>query len=88
MVRNPPVNARNMRDMGFDPWGRSPGGGHGNLLQYSCRRILWTEETGRLQSIWSHRVGQNWSDLAYTHAYIKLWIYKWIPLNPSPPSHF
>ena len=36
MVRNPPVNARNVRDMGFDPWGRSLGRGHGNLLQYSC----------------------------------------------------
>ena len=29
--------------------GRSPGGGHGNLLQYSCpQRIPWTEEPGEL----------------------------------------
>ena len=29
-------------------WGRSPGGGHGNLLQYSCLENPWTEEPGRL----------------------------------------
>ena len=32
---------------------RSPGGGHGNPLQYSCLEnpISWTEELGGLQSI-------------------------------------
>ena len=29
-------------------------------------RILWTEEPGGLQSIWSHRVRHNESDLART----------------------
>ena len=34
MVKNPPANAG---DMGSIPgWDRSPGGGHGNLFQYSC----------------------------------------------------
>ena len=28
-----------------------PGGGHGNALQYSCWRILWTEKPGGLQSL-------------------------------------
>ena len=28
--------------------GRSPGGGHGNPLQYSCWRIPWTQEPGGL----------------------------------------
>ena len=33
-VKNPPANAG---DSGSVPgWGRSPGGGHGNPLQYSC----------------------------------------------------
>ena len=32
-----------------------------------ARRIPWTEEPGRLQSIGSQRVGFNWSDLACTH---------------------
>ena len=37
MVKNPPANAEDVRDMGSIPGlGRSPGGGHGNLLQYSC----------------------------------------------------
>ena len=36
VVKNPPANARNVRDMGSIPvLGRSPGGGHGNPLQYS-----------------------------------------------------
>ena len=36
--------------------GRSPGGGHGNIL---ARRIPWTEEPGRLWSIVSQRVGHS-----------------------------
>ena len=37
MVKNPPANAGDMRDTGSIPEsGRSPGGGHGNLFQYSC----------------------------------------------------
>ena len=37
VVRNPPANAGEVRDAGLSPGsGRSPGGGHGNPLQYSC----------------------------------------------------
>ena len=37
MVKNPPANAEDVREVGSIPGlGRSPGGGHGNLLQYSC----------------------------------------------------
>ena len=37
MVKNPPVNARDLRDAGSIPGsGRSPGEGNGNLLQCSC----------------------------------------------------
>ena len=36
MVKNPPANARDLRDSGLIPeLGRSPGGRHGNPLQYS-----------------------------------------------------
>ena len=36
-VKNPPANAGGIRDLGLIPgWGRFPGGGHGNPLQYSC----------------------------------------------------
>ena len=44
VVKNLPVNAGDIRDAGLIPGSRrSPGGGHGNLLQYS-----WTEEPGGL----------------------------------------
>ena len=37
MVKNPPTNAGDLRDVGSIPEsGRSTGGGHGNSLQYSC----------------------------------------------------
>ena len=37
MVKNLPANAGDARDMGLIPGsGRSPGGGNGNPLQYSC----------------------------------------------------
>ena len=37
VVKNPPANAVDIRDAGSNPGlGRSPGGGHGNPLQYSC----------------------------------------------------
>ena len=37
MVKNPPAKVGDIRDTGSIPGsGRSPGGGHGNPLQYSC----------------------------------------------------
>ena len=37
VIKNPPANARNLRDAGCIPGsGRSPGGRNGNPLQYSC----------------------------------------------------
>ena len=37
MVKNPPADAEDLKDTGSGPGsGRSPGGGHGNPLQYSC----------------------------------------------------
>ena len=37
MVKIPPANAGDTRATGLMPgWGRSPGGGNGNPLQYSC----------------------------------------------------
>ena len=37
VVKNPPANAGDVRDLGLIPGSeRSFGGGHGNLLQYSC----------------------------------------------------
>ena len=37
VVKNLPVNAGDIKDLGsVSGLGRSPGGGHGNPLQYSC----------------------------------------------------
>ena len=50
VVKSLPTTAGDIRDMGLIPGlERSPGEGNGNLLQYSCLKNPWTEETGRLQ---------------------------------------
>ena len=75
VVKNPSANAGDIRDVGSIPGpGRSPGGGHGNPLQYSCqgnptdRRIgyplhyswasLVAQSTGGLQST-VHRIAES-----------------------------
>ena len=59
-VKNPPANARDVRDEGSIPGSeRSPGGGHGNPLQYSCLENSWTEEPGGLHPIGLQRIGQD-----------------------------
>ena len=51
MVKNLPASAG---DPGLIPGSkRSPGGGNGHPLQYSCWEIPWTEEPGKLQSVGS-----------------------------------
>ena len=60
MVKNPPANAGETRDMGLIPvLGRSPGVGSGNPPQYSCLKIPWTEKPGGLQSTGLQRVGHD-----------------------------
>ena len=61
MVKHPPANAGDVRDMGLIP----------GLGRFSCRRAWqptpvflpgespWTEEHGKLWYIGSHRVGHN-----------------------------
>ena len=50
VVKKPPANAGDVRDAGSIPGlGRSPGGGNGDPLQYSCLDFLssilpWTEK--------------------------------------------
>ena len=47
VLKNPPASAGDMGDVGLIPGlGRSPGGGRGNPLQYSCLEVPWTEEPG------------------------------------------
>ena len=60
MVKNLPASAGGIRDAGSIPGsGRSPGGGNATHSSILAWRIPWTEEPGGLQSIGSHRVGQD-----------------------------
>ena len=66
VVKNLPANAEDVRDFSSIPgWGKSPGEGNGNPFQYSCWKIPWTEEAGRLQSMGLQRVRHDQSDLAH-----------------------
>ena len=56
VVKNPPDNAGDIRDVGLIPGlGRSPGAGHDNPLQYSCLENPWTKDPGGLESMRSQR---------------------------------
>ena len=47
-LKNLPANAEDIRDAGPVPGlGRSPGGGNGNLLEYSCLDIPTDREAWR-----------------------------------------
>ena len=61
VVKSPPANAGDVRDVGSIPGsGRSPGGGHGNPLQYSC-----LENSTDREAWWAtvHRVAKSWTQL-------------------------
>ena len=46
VIKNPPANAGDVRDVGSIPGsGGSPGGGHGNPLQFSCLENPMDRET-------------------------------------------
>ena len=52
VLKNLPASAGDVRDMGLIPGsGRSPGGGHGNPLQYSCLENPMDRGAWWLQSI-------------------------------------
>ena len=57
MVKNLLANAAGVRDVGsILGLGRSPGGGHGDLLQYSC---LENPKPGRLRATGWQGVGHD-----------------------------
>ena len=62
-VKNTCAYTEEIRDMGFIPgWGRSPGGGNGNPLQYSCLENLM--DRGAWQTT-VHRIARVGHDLVY-----------------------
>ena len=68
VVKNPPASAGDVRDPGSIPGsGRSPGGGHGNPLQYSCLENCMDRGAWRATV---HRVAKSQTRLKWlsTHA--------------------
>ena len=60
MVRNPTANAGDIIDVSLIPGlGRSPGGGLGNPLQYSCLENPMNRGAGGLQPMGSQRARHN-----------------------------
>ena len=69
MTENPSANSGDIRDVGLIlGLGRSPGGGHGNPLQYSCLEKPMDRAACRLQSMGLQESGMTGSNLAITHA--------------------
>ena len=69
VVRNPPADAGEVRVAGSIPGlGRSPGGGHGNPLQYSCLENPMDRAPWRLWSAGLQSVRHAWSDVAQERA--------------------
>ena len=60
MVKNPPVDAEDVRDTGLIPGlGRYPGEGNDHPLQYSCLKNASDRRTCWLQFIGFQRVDQD-----------------------------
>ena len=84
VLRNLPAGAGDLRDEGSIPGsGRSPGGRHGSLLQYSCLENPMDRGAWRATV---HRVVQSWTQLkrlstqarVHIHTYITYIIYIYI----------
>ena len=87
VVKNPPANAGDKREAGSIPGlGRSPGGGHGNPLQYSClenpidRGAWWA-------IVHIHRVAElDVTEVIFTYTWISLGISCLLETHP-PQTH-
>ena len=62
VVKNLCANAEDL----IPGMGKSPGGGNANPSSILAWRILWTEESGGLQSTGLQKVRHNWGNLANT----------------------
>ena len=69
VVKNLPANTGDIRDVGSIPGsGRSPGGGHGNPLQYSCLENAMDRGAWRATV---HGVAKSWTQLSTHQAILK-----------------
>ena len=56
MVKNQPASSADARDLGLIPgWGRSPGEGNGNPLQYSCLENPMDRGAWQATVPWGHK---------------------------------
>ena len=69
VLKNLPASARDEGDLGsISGSGRSPGGGNGNLLQYSCLENSMDRGGWQATSPWSYKE-LNTTEHSYTHAH-------------------
>ena len=73
MVKNLPAKAGDIRDVAWIPEsGRSPGGGHGNPLQYSCLEKPMDRGAWWLQS----SITKSWTRLKQLSTHTQVYIYR------------
>ena len=69
MIKNLPAYAGDIRDLGsVTGWGRSPGGGNGNPLQYSCLG----NPMDRAKKVTVHGVAKSWTQLKQLNMHVLL----------------
>ena len=81
VVKNLPANLEDIREASSIPaWGRSPGEGHENPLQYSCLENSWWAMVHRITK------SQTWLKQLRTHTQLVLWLKQHLT-NVSPLLH-
>ena len=84
MVKNPPTNAGDTGDAGLTPGsGRSPGGGNGNPLQYSCLKNLMDRGSWKATTYRSSKSQTQLSDWTQTHTIQPSTTSNWLDLRIS-----
>ena len=85
VVKNPPDNAGSTGDAGSIPeWGRSPGGGNGSSLWYSCLENPMDREAWQATV---HGIAKHWIQLNYwAHTHQAGWS-EFNPPNLGSTSH-
>ena len=83
VIKNPPANAGDIRDVGSIPeLRRSPGGGQ----PITVFLPVWSEDPGQLQSMGLQRVRHDWSDVACMQARIHTCIFKLLSCFVEKPG--
>ena len=81
MIKNPPANAQDLRNVGSIPGsGRFSGGGNGNPPQYSC--LGNPKDRGALRAM-THRVAKSWTQLMWLHMHSCICIHQMVHI----PDH-